>query len=243
MPSVFLAVPSRGELAGGTAFALTQCGSKHNVSIHLNYSSLLTLNFNQLWCQALNQQYRPDYFAMLHDDVVPLEPGWLDSMIAALEASEADVVSAILPIKDVRGLTSTALYNPCTGMMQRLTMTEACQMPLTFTGSVKGPEWYVLPNTGLWFCKFGRWAEKICFQQRDRIVKDHDGKYTAQCFSEDWDFGVQCCNLGVQVAATRSVRAVHKGRHDYPNFVPWGALTTDPDSVKWDPPHRVYRSF
>ncbi len=245
--NVFLGVPCRGTVDKETTLALTQASRDHTVKISLRSSSSLTLNFNSLWCEALNMKPRPAYFAMLHDDVAPVAQAenWLDALIRELDRVGGDVLSLVLPIKDDRGFTSTAYWHPHTGRMKRLTMNEIARMPVTFSGMDipdLNPHWYILPNTGLFVCRFGgwQWPERICFTMRDRITMDRNGNFTAHCFTEDWDFGVQCYNLDLKVFATRGIMATHRGQRDFVNFHPWGSMETDTESVLWDPPQRQY---
>lgn len=242
--AVFLAVPSRGQVVTATATALLQPGRHPVYCVRTHACSLLALSFNSLWCMALNERVGPGgrrnfgLFAMLHDDVAPIEPGWLDALVREYRASGADVLSAVVPIKDDRGLTSTAFYHPPTRKMTRLTMQEAANLPPTFDAAAAGhPGCVVLPNTGLWVCDFTRpWVEKVCFTVRDRIHRNPDGAFAPQAFSEDWDFGVQAYRLGLKVMATTAVRLSHQGRFDYPNFVPWGLWKADEQVAVWDPP-------
>jgi len=91
--------------------------------------SLLANCFNMLWCRALNarkQEPRLRYFAMLHADVEPQMPFWLDVLLHELESNKADMVSAVVPIKTRQGLTSTAIgdsFDPWCPV-RRLTMKE-----------------------------------------------------------------------------------------------------------------------
>lgn len=237
-PTVFVGVPSRGQMAVGTATALLQMGRTRVYVVRTYCSSLLTLTFNRLWVAALNERARFTHFVMLHDDVVPLEAGWLDVLVREQRAARADVLSCVIPIKDERGLTSTAVWDRRANAMRRLTMHEAAALPPTFDAAAAGyPGWYVLPNTGLWICDFTRpWVERVCFTIRDKNFRGPSGEWQTQCFGEDWDFGVQCAELGVRVCATRSVAIVHKGGFDYPNMVGWGRLRTDDEVNHWERP-------
>lgn len=228
---IFLATPTRGAIYHGTHAALYRATRRPDINAQSFSSSLLTMAFNSLWCTALNA--RPiDYFAMIHDDIVPSGDWWLDRMIDELRRSGADVLSVVMPIKDERGLTSTSFMAPSTGKMRRLTMRQAAKLPPTFDAALAGhPGKMLLPNTGLWVCDFTKpWVEKICFTVRDRNFKD-GGAWVTQCFSEDWDFGVQCAALGLRVCVTRAIEAVHIGEFKYPNFQGWGSLETDDASI------------
>jgi hypothetical protein len=239
MKSVFLAVPNRGSIAEGTAVALARMGATP-VQVCFRSTSVLTLTFNSLWAEALNSRGTFDYFVMLHDDVEPANAGWVDHLVSLFESDEIrgkGVLSVMLPIKDDRGLTSTAVVDPTTRTMTRVTTTEANSPS---HGAVLGT---VLPNTGLWICDFTKpWVEKICFTNRDRVFKcPESGQWVAQAYSEDWDFGMQCYALGVPVAVTSKVHCFHKGEFKYPNFVGFGKLKVDDQANVWNPPERVYR--
>src|SRR5262245_31348797 len=127
MAKVFLACPTHeGRLDAGCARGLYGSATrKHQLFISLHATSLLCQNCNALWAEALNQRRDNgfEWFAMLHSDVDP-EYCWLDRMIDIAEESGADLLSAVIPIKDKRGLTSTAVASPTTPFAPfcRLTM-------------------------------------------------------------------------------------------------------------------------
>src|SRR4051812_1607979 len=107
MANVFLACPTYdGTLSTLTARNIWGTATQqHRISPLSEGLSLLPWNCNRHWCAALNHR-RSDqlqWFAMLHADVAP-EPWWLDKLIAEAEKQGADLLSAIVPIKDERGL-------------------------------------------------------------------------------------------------------------------------------------------
>src|SRR5215471_18433913 len=153
---VCLGVPSYSPwLAAGAAqgCACASDGKRLDVHFEFNQGSLLALSFNALWCRALNLAKAGglDYFAMLHTDVGP-NNGWLDALVAELDATGLDVLSVVVPIKDPRGVTSTALArddgDPF-GVFTRLTMQEVFRLPETFTSADVGGR-PLLVNTGCW---------------------------------------------------------------------------------------------
>jgi hypothetical protein len=194
-----------------------------------NEDIALAHGFNLLWCEALNGRKRGEYthFAMQHSDVEP-EAGWLDVLLAELDRTGLDVLGVPVPLKDTRGLTSTAVgrddgfdWMP----KRRLTLTEVHALPETFTSAdLDGP---LLLNTGLWVCRLGDWSERVCFTINDRIATDPDGVFTALVEPEDWHFSRQLHRLGVTVGCTRMVRLAHVGMHPWPNTHGWGRLATD----------------
>lgn len=184
-------------------------------------SSLLTATFNSCWAAARNawEDGAADGFAMIHADV-GAEPGWLDVLHQELEATGADVIAAVVPIKDAKGLSSTAVDD--TGNVwrpRRLTMREAHALPETFTErEVPG----LLLNTGLWLCRLGAWCLNARFHVKDRIVRNAEGRWVAEVQPEDWDFSRQCRQMGLKLAATRKVRVRHHGDTVWSNQEVWG---------------------
>lgn len=190
-------------------------------------TSLLPYTFNTLWAGFLGMraEHGITHFAMIHDDIRPRQ-GWLDVLLAELESTGADVVSAVVPIKNVLGLTSTGVdtdpWNP-----RRLTLHECWELPETFTDADAGGE--LLLNTGLWVCRFDRdWCEKVCFRQTDRIVQLPSGEWAPQTQPEDWDFSRQVRALGGKLAATRKIVLEHE-RAEWHTRFPWGKWQTDRD--------------
>lgn len=268
LKTAFLGAPAyRGiTMRAAQAFFRATAGK---LTLHLSYqqASLLNANCNSLWAWALNaaHQGRPiDYFSMLHSDVQPPD-FWLDSLVEELEARDLDVLSVVVPIKDPRGLTSTAIGHPdghsdadwrprC-----RVTMREVYDLPETFTAADLGfPDSPLLINTGCFVCRFNRnwnpagwWAERLHFACRDRIVFDEKANvYRPQTFPEDWHFAQQCYRLGLKVGATRKVPLTHRGEIDFANDHPWGqefdseyltepVIQRHPQTDGWAFPHQV----
>ncbi len=232
VPVVGVGMPLRGThahvvAAMGVAYA-TQ--GRCNIIPAFSSTSLLPFTFNNLWTGFLNRRKSDGitHFAMLHDDVCPVS-GWLDTLLDVLEEHDADAVSAVVPIKDGRGLTSTAVEGVDEWNPRRLTLKEVYDLPETFAEQdVGGP---LLLNTGCWVCRLDRtWCEKVAFRQQDRIVKLPDGTFAPQTKSEDWDFSRQLRLLGCKLLATRKVQLEHE-RPEYTNTKPWGTWDTDRDAA------------
>ena len=202
--------------------------------------SLLCLNFNRAWADALNR--RSDgvtHFALQHDDITP-EPGWADTLADILDATGADAVCPVIPLKDRRGLTSTGVMLPGSmGRTRRLTLREAHALPTVFGVSearaglaIDDPFAVLLINTGLLVVRLDRpWVERFPGFQNgyDGVHRGPDGRWRAGCFSEDWTFSAWCAGNGVKTLATTAVRCVHHGHDgDYPNGPAWGDCDTDP---------------
>ncbi len=208
--------------------------------------SLLAHAFNDAWCFALNKQeegWNIPYFVMLHDDIEP-EDWWVNTLIEDLEKSGADMCSALVPLKDQKGATSTAIdHDHSKGFdrfrwERRITMAEAEKLPEVFTAAdADYPDRLLLANTGCWICRFDRpWRHsedpsgnlKVFFQINNRIHRHpNTGKWVADCEPEDWFFSRQLQNEGGKIAITRRVRLKHWGMIGFPNYVVWGEKKYD----------------
>lgn len=225
-------MPSYGEMTCGASLAFWKASRGHSVHHELRGGSLLSKNFNVLWCMLLNSMQSddpPEYFAMLHSDVAA-EPGWLDLMISILERQKLDLLSAVVPIKSQHGLTSTAVARvdgSTWRVGQRLTMTEVYGLPPTFTSEDLGRD--LLVNTGCWVAKVGDWCKEVSFTINDRIILSPDGTYHSETEPEDWYFSRLCHDLGLRIGATRSVRIAHDGSASFRNDQPWGTHKHDSD--------------
>lgn len=229
-----------GRVGGSSAIAFWHlaCDGMRNVENIYRGGSLLASNFNRLWCHALNLVHRGervDYFAMLHDDVGP-EIYWLDKLIEELEERQLDVLSVVVPIKDRRGMTSTALAGDTPWVQfSKLSMHDVFQLPETFTEKDVGRP--LLLNTGCWVMK---WNQEICrqlhFEIKDRIVFNTAlGCYESHTEPEDWHFSRQCNELGLKIGATRKIRLEHSGGMKFTNDHAWGTDTFDEELMTRSP--------
>ncbi len=205
--------------------------------------------FNELWAEAYNlrSQLGITDWAMQHDDIRP-QPGWADVLIDERRARQVDVMSAVAPLKDDRGLTSTGIRNAKTGQVRRLTMTELMRLPETFgldallANGVDVPgerkDKFLIVNTGLWVCDFRRtWIEAFPgFSSRDGLIRSEDGRLQAASLPEDWLFSEWAWRHGLQVRATRRTPLVHvehpampigENNRAFPNGCVWGDWETD----------------
>jgi SAM-dependent methyltransferase len=229
--SVCLGMPGYAAMTGGAARGFYRASRTLDVRLHQTESSLLAHNMNRLWCWALNTAHKGDpvhYFAMQHSDIEP-EDFWLDKLAALLDETGLDVLGVVAPIKDQRGVTSTAVARPDTNwrVAHRLTMREVHRLPETFTSAdVGGP---LLLNTGLWVCRFDEaWAKKVHFEINDRIYWDPTRKeYTPEVEPEDWFVSRLFHELGLKVGCTRAVELGHRGAALFGNTNPWGTNDFD----------------
>jgi predicted O-methyltransferase YrrM len=197
-------------------FQLGQCNTSANCT-----------GFNTLWCEALDQRDKGEatHFLMLHSDIVP-QVEFLDKMHEIMARTGADILSAVSPIKDSKGLTSIALDEQLGDRdfdwaPRRLTMKEIHTMEPTFTLP------NLLINTGLMLVDLRKdWTNHIWFHFDDRIAV-FNGKRTPQMRPEDWNFSKDARKLGAKIWATREVTLTHHGQQSFPTAFPWGEWDTD----------------
>lgn len=225
IPVVAVGMPCRDFLAHAAAVdAMHECAMRSAKLLHLKLGPCATLehNFNRYWAEALNarDEHGATHFAMLHADVCP-EPGWLTLLLDALLDTGGDVVSANIPLRDWRGLTSTAVYDDDPWVRRRLTLRELEHAPPTFGAADVGRR--LLLNSGLWVCDLRReWCDDFVFQSEHRISRN--GRRRAEVLSEDWYFSHWLNERGAPIFATSTIRL----RHDqFPNYPAWGAWETD----------------
>lgn len=217
-PLVFMAMPHYGGMVHAEAAKAFWCDAVDDSIDIINAdhgSSLLANTFNDLWCLALN--FRKDHaithFAMLHADVAP-ERFWLKTLLGELQAADADLCAAVVPIKSRAGITSTAISSEYDDFRveRRLTINEVRKLPATFDAESCGyPNRTLLANTGCWVCRFDKsWVEDVHFEIRDLIVCE-DGKYRSRVLPEDWNFSRQIWRRGGKIVCTSKVPIRHYG--------------------------------
>jgi hypothetical protein len=135
-------------------------------------------------------------------------------------------MSAIIPLKDTRGLVSTAIDeadgapmgSPEHYAISNLNLRELFAMKeATFTDE------NLLINTGLLVVDMRKpWVEQIAWRFENEIIKVGDAFKPFE-ISEDWCFSRQARALGAKLFATREVKVKHLGRAAYTNHQPWGS--------------------
>lgn len=235
--TVFIAAPSyNGQIYWSVTNAMHGRTSRRkdmNIITANNTGSLLANMFNGLWCAALNQRKEQNikWFAMIHADIEP-EPYWLDTMLDQANLHHADLLSAVVPIKNNQGLTSTAISSDDPYMVHsRLTLQQVHKLPPTFSGADACnllqintlPPPLLLVNTGLMVVRMDRpWSDKLYFTISDQIRKNIHGKFYPAVEPEDWFFSRLVNGYGGKVMATRAVKVNHIGEYRYTNHQPWG---------------------
>lgn len=237
-----LAIPTNGQtLVYGAAQGLFRATWFHNVQINHWDKSLLAACFNKLLCDALNaaEAGKITHLAFLHADIAPAD-GWIDALIREMEKHDAALCSAVSPIKDPRGLTSTAIGEPrlTWSPLRRLSMKEVMNLPETFNAESAGfPGKVLLHNSGCWvadlrhpgfYARFKDDQGKVFFTVNDRIVRT-EGKWVHQVESEDWFFSRCLHRQGIPTVATRAVKLTHIGVSGFRNDTAWGEQDCDED--------------
>lgn len=187
-----------------------------NAEVHpmISKSSLLASGFNHHWVAAHAEQF--DYFIMLHGDVEPVDPMWVDILLEEMVLHEADIVSAVIPIKNDCGLTSTAIGKPDTPWIrQRLSLKQCLSLPKTFSAADVGvPEKPLLVNTGCMLVNLSKeWSGHAHFTVRDQV--NHG---SVECEPEDWYFSRRAWELGAKAYATTALRVQHHGEQAFTNW-------------------------
>ena len=201
--------------------------------------------FNKLWADALNgyADGQFDAYALIHGDI-EAEIGWLDIELEEMDRLGADVVSAVVPIKDARGRTSCGIGNLRNRWLERrcFTMTEIMEFPETFSAADAGcPGEPFLVNDGCMVCDLRnpRFHEvddhgvaRVHFGFPADVACGPDGRWRSRRESEDWFFSRCCHEQGLKVYATRRVKILHHGDYGFPNQHAWGTRKTDDDARK-----------
>lgn len=232
-PRVFSSMPSRASLgAQASHFALPTRG-KVQVIPGMGFSSLLCFNFNHLWATALNWAAAgaTDYFCLHHDDIEVRTHGWLDVMVEELRRVGAAVLSAVVPIKNDTGETSTAWETDNEWAPRKLTLPQCWALPTTFCAKDLPPECKggrLLVNTGLMLVDVTRpefleadecGCLKAFFTIDDSVTKNGGG-WEPRVKPEDWNFSRMCDRLGLPVYATTRIHLLHHGHNAWANYRP-----------------------
>jgi len=202
--------------------------------------------FNVLWVDAMNMAAAGEitHYAMLHSDS-DVPPGWLDTLIEECEEFDANAVSAIVAIKDARGLADCGIGDPADPWRpyRRFTMHEIHRLPESFDAAMIGyPGQMLLSGTGCLVCDLRRpifqtvspdGSVPICFNFPTRVIRDAGGQYHSQRESEDWYFSRMLWKHGGKLVATRKVRLGHIGNFTFPNWEPWGQFKNGDQESKW----------
>lgn len=246
-PHVFIACPGYGSAHPGSVRAAFVFHSQKHRPCYVaeQNCSLLAFNFNTLFCKALceRRNHPLRYFLMLHSDIEP-QPWWVDVLIDELERHNADVLSAVVPMKSEDGLCSCGIGKPGEDFSAyyRLSMRQLELLPETFGAADLGfADWPLLINTGCWVMRLDRpWVDEFPgFTINDRIRRAADGSACADVEPEDWNFSRWCWSKGLKVLATKKVRLLHHGANAFSNQGVWGSRAVDHEAQGPIPEHMV----
>jgi len=207
---------------------------------------------NVLWCNALNAARTEGvtHFAMIHADIEPaLDQDWLNIMLAEMEKYDLDFISAVVPIKDSRGLTTCGIGDPKDPWVpfRRFTMYEVHSFPETFNQDDTGypsTDWYLNHNSGMIMADLRKPVFRkslpdgemaIWFEFKKRMFFDQEGEAHLVGESEDWNISRRLWLAGAKTAVTRKPALKHYGMTGYPNTHGWGQYAHDEGCrYKWD---------
>jgi hypothetical protein len=199
----------------------------------------LAAGFNSIYCQALNLAEAGEitHLAFLHGDIAP-EDLWIDKLVEEMERVEADFISVVAPIKDVRGLTSTGVgyFGMDWSPLRRFTMSEIMEMPETFSvADTPYPDQVLLHNSGCWLADLrnplfraedANGIGLVYFTINDRILR-LQGKWTYHVESEDWFFSRRLHEQDAKTFVTRKIKMAHCGSFEFRNDHAWGLEKVD----------------
>jgi hypothetical protein len=214
---VFLAVPTYDGRVSMHAMTGVVYASRRPAAVACHTSSLLAHGFNMLWCAGLASG--ANIWAMLHADIGP-DRYWVDTLLDELDKHQADIMSAVVPIKNDDHQYSVAIARDQCAATYRLTHEHLEQLPRTFGAEdvrrVSGQGGVLCANTGCWVCRLDRpWARQVYFEIASRIDWSDPGKPRPLVISEDWGFSMQVQRLGGKVMCTRAVGVRHWGERSW----------------------------
>jgi hypothetical protein len=184
----------------------------------------LCFQLNVAWRTAMQMRRSGmvTHFASLAEDVIPRNDDWLLKLYAIMEEKLAQVVSVVIPIKNDRGLTSTALDTP--RGIRRFTMHEIFADRLPTWG-----EPGLLVNTGCMLVDVrGDWCLGVPgFRMEDSVTQNEHASFVQNFMPEDWLFSRDATKAGARIVATRDVPVRHLGEFGYENDKVWGVWQHD----------------
>lgn len=182
-PRVVLGLPNGGtvHLPAARSFLRPYSRDCDIVALAEASGSAAVNNFNTVFAVALDLHDRgkADYFLMIHGDVEPLVPDWIDRLYAEISNHEADWVSAVVPIKEIgsnpRTSTAVGLWSdPWRGAIRYVHVRDRATLPTTFGPEhvCSDPDEVIYLNVGLciWDLRKPCWSKWEGFEFRSRIV-------------------------------------------------------------------------
>jgi hypothetical protein len=218
--TVFLGIPTYDEwVHTNTMMGVIHASKKHHLQMQVIGSSVTPFAFNQLWCTGVLSG--AEYFAMCHADVGP-DAYWIDTLIEELENTNADIMAAMIPIKDAARVYSVAMCHDNEPAHYRLTVEHAKNLPDTFFTEdmhrVTGEDGLLCANTGLWVCRLDRpWTRQVDFAFDTSIDWSRE-KPRCHLIPEDWRLSQILHRGGYKVACTKKVKCTDAGQHTWVSY-------------------------
>lgn len=204
--SLFVGLPSHDGTRLNAMALADIMATRKDVVLAERTGCFLPANRNDLWCQALNMNPRPDLFLWLDADVIP-DNGFMDVLEAEMLATGAHLMGGVVSMKGKPGDTSIATDGDEYGRKTKRMMVHE------MTGTFTHPR--LLLSTGLILVDFkAPWVEKVSFSTEDGIRKEGDLFVTIND-SEDYRWCRQVRSHGGTIYATRKVGTIHIGKRDH----------------------------
>ncbi len=228
---IYLGVPTYdGQIHYGVHRSIVSASVQPgNITSAFVQSSALTRGFNMLWCAALDGGF--DYFVMLHADIEVRTKCWLDILLKQL--GTADVISAVSPLKDASGLTSTGIERTTIHELDQprsLTLKELADFPQTFEAEDAAEvldlpieyQYRLAVNTGCLVVRLApEWTKQFVWTDGDAIIQHDNGRHVV-FIPEDWQFSRTVNQYGAQVRATTAVEIAHHGTSVWSSWAKYG---------------------
>lgn len=245
--SVLIGIPvHKAESSVGTMVSALMAGSQKYVVRHqITGISLLANNFNRLFCSSWAAGV--DFFVLMHSDVgVSVRDGfggsWLELLIDRLQEHKLAALSAVVPIKSMDGLTSTALQlrKDSPHVLRRLSMAEMHSLPNNLITRADVCRVFGVPEdeAGALFINTAvlaidlrsfdwagvRWPG---FQISDQIAWNTANVPMAFVDPEDWAMSRWLHGQGWPYAATKELIVDHHGGMAFSSQGNWGRAMDD----------------
>lgn len=243
MHQIMLGMPG-SSFCFGSIRAAIEASEKHTVGVDNSGNGFDDMDI--LWTLALERASLGEitHFAMLHSDISP-ETGWLDRLVDECDRLDADLVSAVVPLKDFRGVTSTGISGPEDqwGGFRRFTVKELPSLPKTFNASDAGyGDWPLLINTG---CFIADLRKQVFFttDQGEALVNFNfprktyreGGGWKMLRESEDWHLSRCLHRLKARYYATSRIQVKHMASHvAFQNWGAWGEEHDEETRPLWE---------
>lgn len=229
MSYIFLTMPTYSQPHVESIMAMEQAlraeSTTHYGKVYRFPLSLLAMGFNGAYCDCLNNidKHGFTHFAMLHSDVFAGQ-GWLDTLLDEMKANDADLISAVVPLKNDSGDISCTICDKKQASFKRLNIRDVPKNATFGIADLKLDGYGLSAKETLRLCvndgmmllslKKRELVEQLFFNCNDRIV-NWEGEFQPQGLPEDWHFSLLANDLGLKVMATTKIKTSHIGLKYY----------------------------